>query len=66
MLKRTKPVRTVWERGVFCAKHLFSLETHVDNGISTTISERLRRYVRGLLAIAWYRGYRAGRKDAKR
>lgn len=53
-----------WERAERAGKS-FQLETHYDNGQMVSISKNLRSYIQGLIALAWKRGYDAGRRSCK-
>ena len=53
---------TAWERAERAGK-LFQLQMHSDNGKLTMISSALRSYVQGLIALAWKRGYDAGKRS---
>ncbi len=53
---------STWERAERAGK-LFQLETHYDNGQTFSISKNLRSYIQGLIALAWKRGYDAGRRS---
>lgn len=61
--RRAKAKLSTWERAERAGKDSFQLETHYDNGKVFHISKNLRSYVQGLIALAWKRGYDAGRRS---
>ena len=55
---------SAWERAERAGR-LFQLQMHIDNGKQTAISPNLRSYVQGLIALAWKRGYDAGKRQPR-
>jgi len=56
---------SAWQRAERAGR-LFQLQMHVENGKQTAISPNLRSYVQGLIALAWKRGYDAGKRHPRR
>lgn len=54
-----------WERAERAGR-LFQLQIYIENGKQTAISHGLRSYVQRLIALAWKRGYDAGRRAEKK
>jgi hypothetical protein len=55
---------SVVDRSIRSSERIFTLETFVENGMVTEISDKLRGYIQAMVAVGWRVGYGAAKRES--